>query len=73
MLQGGPAWVAGLRSNQMILAINGVTTSEIDILTLREQLKDPQHKKMTVLVQEGSQTATVTVYLKNLIQPRNAQ
>jgi hypothetical protein len=67
VVEGGPAWNAGVRTNQVILAINDVDAKTIDLLNLREQIKDRRAKKITVLVQDGSGTAKLTLILQDLI------
>jgi hypothetical protein len=69
VLENGPAWNAGLRPQQLILSIDGVNAEEIDVLALREQLKDSLRKQIIVDVRGGSRTGTVSVFLRDLIGP----
>jgi len=69
VLEGGPAWNAGLRAHQVILSVNGVDSTKLDILKLREELKDSRTTQVMALVRDGSRTTTVSISLKNLITP----
>lgn len=67
VLENGPAWNAGLRVNHRILNVNGVSALEVDVLDLREQLKDPTRKQVIVQVTDGSKVSTVSILLRNLL------
>jgi hypothetical protein len=68
VLENGPAWNSGLRTGQVILAVNNVPASNLNIFTLREQLKDPNTLEVTVLVQEGARVFATRILLKNLFE-----
>ncbi|MNL47941.1 hypothetical protein D3C87_1707570 [compost metagenome] len=67
VLEGGPAWKAGLRPRQQILSVNGVDAKKLDIFALREDLKDPQYQKVTVAIKTNTGIRQVTIFLKDLI------
>ncbi len=67
VLIGGPAWTAGLRANQLILAVDGVPSSKIDLLTLREQLKDRRNDQVVVLIKDKDRNREATISLRDLI------
>lgn len=67
VLENGPAWNSGLRAGQQILAVNEVSASQISVLDLREQLKNPILKQVILTVQHGIKTARISVFLKDLL------
>lgn len=67
VLQGGPAWNAGIRQGQIVLAVNGLATNQINLLTLREQLKDPGNTQVTLLIRDDAGTRSIAIILKDLV------
>lgn len=67
VLEGGPAWTAGLRAQQIILAVDGVPTASMNVLKLREQLKDPVRAQVELKISDGKNINSVVVVLRDLI------
>ncbi|MNL16947.1 hypothetical protein D3C87_1380120 [compost metagenome] len=67
VLENGPAWNAGLRMGQQILAVDGVTALDINVLELRERLKDSDLKQIILTVQDGIRRGRVSVFLRDLL------
>ncbi|MNT36728.1 hypothetical protein D3C72_1728320 [compost metagenome] len=67
VLENGPAWNAGLRMGQQILAVDGVTALDINVLELRERLKDSDLKQIILTVQDGIRRGRVSIFLRELL------
>lgn len=69
VLENGPAWSAGIREGQIIIAANGISATQINILDFREQLKDPNIKEISLKVSDGVQVFETKIQLRSLLGP----
>lgn len=67
ILEDGPAWNAGLREGQIVTVVNGIAAGKINLLDLREQLKDPQQKEVSLKVSDGARIFEAKIQLQNLL------
>ncbi|MBW2718868.1 MAG: PDZ domain-containing protein [Deltaproteobacteria bacterium] len=58
---GGGADLAGIRANDVIIAINGTSVRELDYQTIVERLRGPVGSKVQLEMFRGGQVSTVTV------------
>ncbi|MNY74372.1 hypothetical protein D3C86_2133890 [compost metagenome] len=52
---------------QQILAVDGVTALDINVLELRERLKDSDLKQIILTVQDGIRRGRVSIFLRELL------
>lgn len=67
VLQGSPAWDAGLRVGHVVIAVDGVSSAQTSVLEVREILKDPSRSYVRLSVRVGSEVKVVRVLLRDLI------
>lgn len=69
-IPGSPAEKAGIRAQDIIAAINGQSTSGLNINQAVEKIRGPKGTKVTLgIVRGGSQALTITVTRSNIQSP----
>lgn len=67
VLEDGPAWNAGIREGQILTVVNGIAAEKINLFDLREQLKDPKQKEISLKVSDGARVFEAKIQLQNLL------
>ena len=70
VVPNSPAARSGIRTGDIITAINGVPTKRLDLFATRDELKSPGEDTDSFTLKRGSHSQVVTIALRDLL-PRN--
>jgi C-terminal processing protease CtpA/Prc len=67
VIEGGPAYLSGIRDGDVLLKIDGVGLDKAE--NVNRQFLGPAGKKIDLTLKRGDYTFTTTVELKDILQP----